>query len=470
MIRQIRNILESIRTSLWFWPVLMTLFAIALAQGLILLDQSGWLGRSTRLDRISNVLGAEWLFGAGADGARSLLATIAASMVAIAATVFSVTIVALSLAAGQMGPRLLRTFIRDRGTQISLGMFIATFAYCIIVLGVVNEGVAAKPFVPKAAVSMALALALVSLAVLIYFIHNVAQAIQAPVVIGVVGCELEESIERLFPASIGTDQSGAADATAAHLPASFSQDSAPVHARCSGYLQLIDGEELAKLARAADVILWVDRRPGDHVIAGTEIARIWPSAKSTAALGEQVQKAYVFGATRTPAQDVRFLINQLVEIAQRALSPGINDPITAEACIDHLGVALGKLTQRRMPSAFRLDDSGTLRIVVARPDTFRALLGAAFDPIRTCSRASLQVSLRLGALIAELAQLARTAEQRDALLGQVQMIARAAGDLPEEQDRLAVQVQCRRAVDALSRIAGAAPVERTAAAAATLAT
>ncbi|MCC7327858.1 MAG: DUF2254 domain-containing protein [Burkholderiales bacterium] len=126
MFSSIRSFFDAIRGSLWFWPVLMTLAASVLAQGLIYLDQTEWFLRDDRLASLSSKLGLVWMFGAGADGARSLLATIAASMVSIAATVFSITIVALSLAAGQMGPRLLRTFMRDRGTQASLGMFIAT--------------------------------------------------------------------------------------------------------------------------------------------------------------------------------------------------------------------------------------------------------------------------------------------------------------------------------------------------------
>ena len=192
MLNRLRAFAESTRSSLWFWPISMTTLGILLAQAMILLDQSAWIERQHLLATASDALGVVWLFGLGTAGARTLLATIAGSMITIAATVFSITIVALSLAAGQLGPRLLRTFMRDRGTQLSLGMFIATFAFCIVVLGVVHDDNTA-PFVPRASATVALLLALGSLAVLIYFIHHVATSIQAPEVIAVVGSDLDDA-------------------------------------------------------------------------------------------------------------------------------------------------------------------------------------------------------------------------------------------------------------------------------------
>jgi uncharacterized membrane protein len=448
MFQRLRTIAESIRSSLWFWPVLMTSTAVALAQGAILLDQSGWIGRQQHLARVTDAFGATWLFGAGADGARSLLATIAGSMITIAATVFSITIVALSLAAGQLGPRLLRTFMRDRGTQLSLGMFIATFAFCIVVLGVVNSSGAAS-FVPKVSVTAALALSLTSLGVLIYFIHHVATTIQAPEVIAVVGDELEHAIEELFPQQVGAGVPD--DAQARTPPVMTGTAGAEVRACASGYVQHIDAEALVELATQADTVIGLERRPGDHVIAGTVIARIWPQAKCTDTLCVQVHATMDVGAVRTPVQDVQFLINQLVEIAQRALSPGINDPSTAEACIDRLGVALGQLAQRRTPSPVRFDASGEPRLVVARADTFKSLLDATFDPIRNYSGGCLQVSVRLAQLLSELAQLVAGDEQRQALLEQALMIQRGAQDLHEIRDRQRVEDACRRAVSALQR-------------------
>jgi uncharacterized membrane protein len=446
MLNRLRAFAESTRSSLWFWPILMTTLGILLAQLMILLDQSAWIERQHLLARASDVLGVVWLFGLGVDGARSLLATIAGSMISIAATVFSITIVALSLAAGQLGPRLLRTFMRDRGTQLSLGMFIATFAFCIVVLGVVHGGNTA-PFVPRASVTAALLLALGSLAVLIYFIHHVATSIQAPEVIAVVGTDLDKAIDTLFPLPLSAPRSGV------DLPSPSQQHGeggAVVRSLTSGYVQHLDMDALVALAIESDLVVGLARRPGDHVIAGTAIATVWPPAKLDDALRERVCHAFGFGRVRTPVQDLQFLINQLVEIAQRALSPGINDPSTAEACIDRLGSALGKLAGRQLQSAQLVDEAGRVRVLLSRPDSFQSLLDAAFDPIRNYSGGSLQVGLKLASVMAELAQLAQGEAQRQPLLVQAQMVARLAQALPEARDRQQLDAACQVAIHALS--------------------
>ena len=445
MLNRLRAFAESTRSSLWFWPILMTTLGIFLAQATILLDQSEWIKRQYLLSTASDALGVEWLFGLGAEGARSLLATIAGSMISIAATVFSITIVALSLAAGQLGPRLLRTFMRDRGTQLSLGMFIATFAFCIVVLGVVHGGDAA-PFVPSASVTTALVLALGSLAVLIYFIHHVATSIQAPEVIAVVGSDLDDAIEELFPLPLSASGDGVnPDAP----PRVTDKAGAIVRSPKSGYVQRIDMDALVELATEADLVVGLARRPGDHVIAGTVIATIWPQSKLDDERSERVCKAFGFGRVRTPVQDLQNLINQLVEIAQRALSPGINDPSTAEACIDRLASALGNLAGRQLQSGHLTDESGCTRLLVSRPDTFKSLLDAAFDPIRNYSGGSLQVGVKLAGAISDLAQLAQGEEQRRALLDQAEMIGRMTQVLPESRDRQRLDAACQVAILAL---------------------
>ena len=445
MLNRLRTFAESIRSSLWFWPILMTTLAIVLAQATILLDQSTWIDRQRLLSTASDALGVVWLFGLGAEGARSLLATIAGSMITIAATVFSITIVALSLAAGQLGPRLLRTFMRDRGTQLSLGMFIATFAFCIVVLGVVHGGDTA-PFVPAASVTVALLLALGSLAVLIYFIHHVATAIQAPEVIAVVGSDLDNAVEKLFPEPLSASRE---DVKLNAQPLMNDEDGATVQSPNSGYVQHIDMDTLVELATEADFVIRLARRPGDHVIAGTAIATLWPQAKHDDELDKRICDAFGFGRVRTPVQDLQFLINQLVEIAQRALSPGINDPSTAEACIDRLASALGSLAGRQLQRGHLVDESGSARLFVARPDTFKSLLDAAFDPIRNYSSGSLQVGLKLAGALAELAYLAQGVEQHRALLDQIRMVRRLTEDLPEPRDRQQLDAACQAAVCAL---------------------
>ena len=448
MLNRLRDLVDSTRSSLWFWPILMTTSGIVLAQAMILLDQSAWIQRQQLLSSASDALGVKWLFGLGAEGARSMLTTIAGSMISIAATVFSITIVALSLAAGQLGPRLLRTFMRDRGTQLSLGMFVATFAYCIVVLGVVNSS-ADGLFVPSASVTTALVLALASLAVLIYFIHHVAKAIQAPEVIAVVGADLDNAIEDLFPEPFSeTGEGGHAE-----IPAPVAGElTALVRSPSSGYVQHIDMAALIKLASDADLVVSLVRRPGDYVIGGTVVATLKSHNPLDGQLEQRVCKAFDIGRVRTQGQDLQFLINQLVEIAQRALSPGINDPSTAEACINRLSAALGSLAGRQLQSNCLADESGRIRLLVSRPDTFKSLLDAAFDPIRNYSAGSLQIGLKLAGAITDLAQLARGEDQHVALREHAEMVGRMSPALSEPRDRQKLEAACRAAIFALNSI------------------
>ena len=448
----LKRIIDSVRTSLWFIPLLMTGLAVAVAQSLILLDQSQWLLYSTSVGKVSDQLGAQWIFGAGAEGARTLMSTIASSMISIAATVFSITVVALSLAAGQMGPRLLRTFMRDRGTQLSLGVFIATFAYAIFVLGVIETGGrTAAPFIPKISVNFGVFLALISLAVMIYFIHHVAKAIQAPEVIAVVGKELDNALSVRFPAPRKTPDAPDTVPDAklvAQLPKEA--DYAPVPSAGSGYVQYIDIKELTDIAVEAGVVIRLDCRPGHHLIQGARVASISPPRLATDDVRSRVNQVFTLGSVRTPAQDVLYLVNQLVEIAQRALSPGINDPVTATTCIDQLGAALGRVAVCEMPQPLHADKDGQLRLVFAQPDTFKLYLDAAFDPIRGFSRSSMQVSLCLTSVLGQLAQVVDSDAQKAALLAQTAMIQRGAQAIPEVLDRTAVEADCQRIIDALA--------------------
>jgi len=265
----------------------------------------------------------------------------------------------------------------------------------------------------------------------------------------VVGEELERFIEEHFPERATSQERDPGPGVVAQRTISAGP-AAVVRASASGYVQHIDFDALVDLATRSNVLVGLERRPGDHVIAGTAVARISPAAKVTAELGTELCATIGLGAVRTPVQDVRFLINQLVEIAQRALSPGINDPSTAQACIDRLGIALGLLARRRTPSSVRFDASGKPRVILKRVDTFESLLDAALSPIRNYSASSVQVSVQLALLLAELAQLVDGGRERQALRAHALLIQRGAKDLSESLDRSAVDEACQCALDAIS--------------------
>lgn len=424
------EIWDYLRSSLWFVPTVMALAAIAGAFGTVALDErmtTEWLGR----------LG--WRYTGGAEGASLMLSTLAGSMIAIAGTVFSLTLVALSLATTQLGPGLLRNFMRDTTNHVVLGTFLATFLYCMLVLRTIRRA-DESVFVPHLSVSIAILLGTASLGVLIYFIHHVSVSIQTEEVVARVGRDLIRGIDRLFPGPSGQlAPQNATAASEAGLPEAFEHEARPIGSDEDGYLQRIDLDALAALAEREDLRIRLERRPGQYLVKGHALLTVWPGDRVDDTLAQEVHAALVIGHQRTDAQDVEFTIIQLVEIAVRALSPGINDPFTAIACIDRLGAGLCRLAMRDMPSASRFDTQGHLRLV-APGCSFVGLLGTAFSQIRQNARADPAILTRLLETIAQVATVAHRCEDRVALARHAAMIARAAREaVPEAEDRLAVE-------------------------------
>jgi uncharacterized membrane protein len=369
-------------------------------------------------------------------------------MITIAGVVFSLTLVALSLASSQLGPRLLRNFMRDTANQIVLGAFIATFLYCLMILRTIRrpeEGA----FVPHLAVTIGVFFAIGGMAVLIYFIHHVSVSIQADDMIARVYKDLLGEIDSLFPHQIGhsvdTENCVQQDIP---LPSDFALNARQVKSKRDGYLQLIDAEALMTLATETDLLVQVRWKPGHYVVAGSSLALAWPKARVNDAVISELTAAFAIGDERTPSQDLNFYIIQLVQIAVRALSPGINDPFTACTCVDRLGSILCRVVGRKMPSEQRLDDKGQLR-VIAPPVIFSDLLDGALNQIRQYARSDVAVTIRLLETIERVAQDATRPEDRSALLRHAGMILRGSREgLAEDEDQLAVEV-CYKRVESL---------------------
>lgn len=429
-----------LHSSFWFLPSLMVGGAGALAMATIAVDEA------TTDDRMQ-ALG--WAYTGGAEGASSVLGAIAGSMITIAGVVFSMTLVALSLASSQLGPRLLRSYMRDTTTQVVLGTFVSTFVYCLLVLRTIRRADEIA-FVPHLSVNIGVLFALVSVGVLIYFIHHVSTSMQADQVIARVGRELAEVIHRLFPEQIGQEHDRpVTESIGTSIPEAFDREARPVLAGGDGYLQHVDADALMTLATEADVLLRLERRPGHYVVSGRPLVMVWPGDRVTDEFAAQVREAFALGNLRTSAQDVEFSIHQLVEIAVRALSPSVNDPFTAIACVDRLGSALSCLAQRKMPSPYRHDERRRLR-VVAVPITFAEIVDASFNQIRQHARPSAAVTIRLLDTIAVIAESVHRPEDSAALRRHAEMIVRGAREgLPEGEDQRAVEARFEMTVAAL---------------------
>lgn len=433
---------DSLHSSFWFVPTLMVTAAIGLSFVTIWFDQS--------LE--SNIIETfSWAYTLGPNGSRAILSAVAGSMISVATTAFSITIVALQLASSQFGPRLLRNFMQDTGNQIVLGTFISTFIYCLLVLRTIN-GTQENEFVPDISVTCGILFAIASIGVLIYFIHHAAASIQVDNVITKVGCDLDDAIERLFPKKVGRGASAyALRRIEEDIPADFDRDACPIKATGGGYIQSIDDDELMQIARENNLLLCVQRRPGNFVVQGSDLVLVWPGEHANKKLGKKINNAFILGLQRTELQDVEFSVNQLVEIAARALSPGINDPFTAIRCIDQLSAALSHLAQKDIPSPYRYDQDDKLR-VIAEPVTFADITDTAFNKIRQYGQSSVGVTIRLLEAIAVIAPYTHNNKDRAALLRHAHMIERGSHKgVSEELDRKDVEEQYQVAVKLLQQ-------------------
>ena len=418
------NLWVSIRASFWFIPALMVITATAMAFNLVTID---------RTLSVVSFRFYGFTYSISPEGARSILATIAGSMMTVAGVTFSITIVVLNLASSQFGPRLLRNFMEDRSTQFVLGTFVSSFIYCLFVLRSI-ETFATDVFVPNLSVIFAVVLALFNVGVLIFFIHHIATSIQADQVIAEISRELEENICRIFPDELDNEVQNERRMRT-QLPEE-KQDHYYIHnlaAPRSGYLQAVDNDGLFQIARKSDFLIHVQLRPGQFVVAGSTLAVIISQDILEVQLIDPMTDTFIIGTQRTPEQDAEYPIHQLVEVAVRALSPGINDPYTAVACIDQLGSSLNILAKRKFPSAYRFDDQGKL-CLHTKPFAYSGMLRASFDQIRQYGRTSVAVTIL--EMLAILTAQTGYADQRQAIYRQANMILRGSQDaLPEERDR-----------------------------------
>lgn len=427
----------ALRASFWFVPTLFAVGSMALA--MVALDVDARLGEAG--------WSASWLYSGSPAGARAVLIMLAGSMIGIAGVTFSITIVALSLTSAQFGPRLLRNFLRDTGNQIALGTFISTFLYCLLVL----RGVIESRPVPVVAMSGATALSMTSLGVLIYFFHHVSTSIQATSVVAAVARDLEAAIDRFCGRDDPPERDGDDREPTPHLTGGDEVTIAE-----SGYLQAIDYDHLLRLATERDVVIEVLHRAGDFVHAGSALARVEPVGRLADGDADGARRAFLLGRQPTEEQDLEYSVRQLVEVALRALSPGINDPFTAIHCIDWLGAALARLAARGMPPAERCDAAGRPRLLLDAM-TFEGVADAALQQIRQAGVGHVAVAIRLLDTLTEIAPQSRTRAHAEALrMHADDVLAGALAAAPIERDRAALAARHAAARRALVAH-GAAP-------------
>jgi uncharacterized membrane protein len=415
---RLRKFLNDLGDSFWLVPGVMVLAGVVAAVGLVQLDRMRavpeWL------------VDGRWLYNGGATGARTLLGAVASSTIGVAGTVFTITIAALSLAAGQMGPRLLHNFTRDRGVQFTLGAFLGTFAYSLMVLRNVRT-LSEGEFIPHLALTMGIVFAFVCVATLVYFVGHMAGRINVDTVVDLVSQDVRRAIHQL----------AADEVEPAAPPDNAWRDSVPIaDARC-GYLQQLDGDGLADWAAEQATTIRLLVRPGDYVFPGASIALATARADG---MGGAIRNATALGAQRVSSADLEFAVRQLVEVAVRALSPGVNDPHTAMSVLDRLGTARCDVVTLNFPSGVFVRDD---RIVLVVPSVdYNGLTDAMFHMIRQNAANCPAVLIRMLEILTAVvsyesnpSRLATLQRHADLILGQAELGILAPADLADVRAR-----------------------------------
>jgi uncharacterized membrane protein len=419
---------EAVRTNLWLVPA-----AEVVAATLLFL-----ITRALDARIYNERLGLpSWVISGSADAARQILTTLAAALITVVGVVFSIILVALTLTSTQFGPRMLRNFIRDRGTQWTLGTFVATFVYAMLDLVAIGPGDHGD-FIPHVSITVALGLTLVDVGILIYFIHHIAMMIQLPQVIASIARDLERAIDA--ETASGQRRRGAETDTTT-VRGMLAREGGTVAAPSSGYLQFVRRSALVELAVEQDVVIQLHHRPGHFVIRGDAFATVWPAAAAPA-VQRQLSRSHITGPFRTLTQDVAFAVDQLVEIAIRALSPAVNDTFTALTCIDWLGESLYRIAADWDPDPVCRDADGLVRLIIM-PVSYDRLVERAHEKIRQASAGMPAVMIRQLANLAKISQAAGP-DRREVLLRQAEMILRLCEQtVAEKHDRSDVERRYR---------------------------
>lgn len=428
--------------NLWLVPAIEIALAVILFAVTYTVDRAIYDGHRTL---------PSWVLTGTADAARQILTALAAAVITVIGVVFSIMIVTLTLASTQFGPRMLRNFIRDRGTQITLGTFVATFVYAVLTLASIGPG-SHGDFVPHVSVTVLLVLVLVDLGVLVYFIHHIAMSIQLPQVIASIARDLSTAIDiESTPEDRGHNAAPPTGPSVGELMLRIDESGGIVQAPSSGYLQFVRHDELVRITRRTGSVMSLVHRPGNFVVAGQPLAKVWP-ASAAPAVARELAGAHVTGPVRTLAQDIAFAVDQLVEIAIRALSPAVNDTFTALTCIDWLTDGLCQVELRWTPTRVYHDNQGYVRVVTSHI-SHRRLVQRAYEKVRQAGRGMPAVMIRQLDGLTRIMALTSTEERRTVLMEQADMIMRSAEEsVSDHGDRADV----RNAYDALRGAASTA--------------
>lgn len=425
---------SELKSTFWFIPVITIFISVLLSIGLVYLDghvrfsQDG-LGR--------------FFFVKSTDSARSILSTISGAMIGVAGTVFSVTLVALTLASSQFGPRLIKNFMYVRLNQIVLGSYISTYLYCLLVLNAIRAG-DDYTFIPSVSILVAILAAIANIILLIIFIHQIAISIQADKVISDISDFIFKQLEKLFPKKIEQVEDRDEGFDGSHDLLGYPK-SIPVESPRSGYLQYVDYEALIEILADKNALLELNYRPGGHVVEGMKIGLLYMHEDWNEDGFGKICNQFVIGKTKTSQQDLEYSVQQMVEIAARALSPGVNDPFTAIACIDNLTSTMSYLAQAEFPSKYHFDEERNLRLIADTVD-FQGVLDTAFNQIRQFSGGNAAVIIRLMEAFVTIDEFIQREVFRKAVVRHAEMVLKIGRQTISEENDIQDLIKRSRAI------------------------
>jgi len=433
-----RNLLQ-LRQNYWFWPSMLTAFALLLGFTLPIID--AYVG-------ISWIRSVGFLRPTEVEGARAILTTLAGAVLGVAGVAFSITILAVSFASANYGPRLISNFMRDRLSQLVLGVFVSTFVYCIAVLATIHtqrkfENEIIQAFVPQISVMFAIVLTLLSVAALIVYIHHVPQSINIMNLVAGIGAALRSSVIRTLDEedARAKEQDEVVDVGARTTWPRRAGDTLIIYTDVAGYLQQLDLKGLRRIGDDKDLQITITSALGDFLAEREPVMTVHPAEAVNDTILGHLKLCFTQGSGRTDLQDTLFLSDQMVEVLARALSPGVNDPHTAILCLDWLRAGLSAFARRTPAQA-----SGDAERVCYTRVTFELMLTRSFRQMRQYIAADRTVTIHTFDVLADLAIVAVLPSMVDAISIQIRELAEAANDsLPSAIARKEVAAACEQA-------------------------
>lgn len=402
MFDRIIALLEDLRQRFWIIPAIVATFGCVAA--LTLISMNRWL----------EPLFTHQLLSIEASNARGMMSLIAGTFIGLSASLFSMTLVAMTLASQQFGARLLGNFMRNRVNQFVLANFMGVATYCLVVYWSIKEG--KMLFVPEAAVVVGFIWAFGCLGMMIYFLYHTAESIRVSTVLKDIGESIDLSAEWIYPSMLGQPCPEEALPLSEEREQRLSQDATSVRAKRRGYIQSIAGSQVIHLAKEHDLVITLLLCPGHFMSPGQEIARVHPATTElTEAICHGIDSSFILGKERSEAQDIDFIFQKLSDISNKALSPGINDPYTAVMGIDRMGVALLRLLPHIPPGRDRYDKDGALRVLTKGATTLSGLLDTCFEQMRAYAADDLKVLTHILHTLSSLADQVTTDLERESL-------------------------------------------------------